>query len=902
MKKILSLFLALIMMLSLSTTAFAVTIEHTNGKGETVKLNDFLDTKGHWAHDTILKCAEHGWVAGNNGNFMPNKNIKRGDLAIILDRMLGLKTTTYNFFNDLPNDSYYRDAILRCVAAGYIAGTTSNTVSPEGFATREQVAVILCRMFNLDTSYSGYTGFADDSQIGAWSRGSVYAMKRLGYMNGTGDNRVKPKSYITRAELVTMLNNIANTYIPKRDSTNQGSTFKGDYPTNIVTSRNIELTNSTVGRDIILTQDSSSLSISNTVVRGRILALGKNNITLSNSTASQIVLMDGKSTITGGDGADEIYIAQYASESSIDKIPNKLVLESGVRVRVDGVMYENTSTRTKIYYGEDLKAAIADEQGYVVGGPKVSGVKFEQDQDNTVTVSGIKVTVGDSAVKEVGVIWLDQKDDEDTVNPTYQNCDGKKVYNSDKIGEPFGFTVGKVSGTRAYRVYVKDKDGLFAYSTSTVFSEYEFSTSLKIYDNAYPEKLDVEVVLRGDSIPDISNVRVVYDVDELYSENHNEVSLRLYSDPDAEVQPDTTKYKRYTATITSPTMKVDGQQVYTPPTAFGYIITFKNGTIINRFPVLTNALPDGVSPMSELTTGSAVYNGGNSFTVKNSKITTRYAVPQEVGIVYKTSDSLSVSRPVADASGWTRKSSSVSVGLNESASFDSVIPLNSTTGYTHYAAYVKTSNGYWYGDVKSMGNDVQGDENGYVLTGATVDVITKNSAVIVLSYSGTDIDSAASISLGNDLGIYNLTDSDIDCHILTRSKKIYFRLDNLRADTVYNLPIRVYTLSNDKSNIVNVSFNTYNPLSLALINKDTSGTYIKYTTKVNSNNVAKTYLISASPVNSQDFVSIGDYTYLYISKNANLSTLKINVNYRCYFEMGSNGDVCYSFNDIISLY
>ena len=120
------------------------------------------------------------------------------------------------------------------------------------------------------------------------------------------------------------------------------------------------------------------MSISNTVVRGRILALGKNNITLSNSTASQIVLMDGKSTITGGDGADEIYIAQYASESSIDKIPNKLVLESGVRVRVDGVMYENTSTRTKIYYGEDLKAAIADEQGYVVGGPKVSGVKLSK--------------------------------------------------------------------------------------------------------------------------------------------------------------------------------------------------------------------------------------------------------------------------------------------------------------------------------------------------------------------------------------------------------------------------------------------------------------------------------------------------------------------------------------------
>ena len=239
------------MIFSLSIPVFGVTIEYKDKDGKTVKVNDFLDTKGHWAHDTILKCAEYGWVAGNNGNFMPNKNIKRGDLAIILDRMLGLKTTTYNFFNDLPNDSYYRDAILRCVAAGYIAGTTSNTVSPEGFATREQVAVILCRMFNLDTSYSGYTGFADDSQIGAWSRGSVYAMKRLGYMNGTGDNRVKPKSYITRAELITLLNNIANTYIPKKDTTSQGTSFSGNYPTNVVTARNIELSNSTIGRDLM---------------------------------------------------------------------------------------------------------------------------------------------------------------------------------------------------------------------------------------------------------------------------------------------------------------------------------------------------------------------------------------------------------------------------------------------------------------------------------------------------------------------------------------------------------------------------------------------------------------------------------------------------------------------------
>ena len=65
---------------------------------------------------------------------------------------------------------------MRCVAAGYIAGTGTNTVSPEGFATREQVAVIIARMFNLDTGYSGNTGFKDDASIGSWAKSSIYAM------------------------------------------------------------------------------------------------------------------------------------------------------------------------------------------------------------------------------------------------------------------------------------------------------------------------------------------------------------------------------------------------------------------------------------------------------------------------------------------------------------------------------------------------------------------------------------------------------------------------------------------------------------------------------------------------------------------------------------------------------
>lgn len=909
MKKVLSFILMLSLMLSLTISVFAVSIEYKDKDGKVEKLSDFRDTNGHWAHDTILKWAEYGLVAGNNGNFMPNKNIKRGDLAIILDRMLGLKTTTYNFFTDLPNDSYYRDAILRCVAAGYINGTTSNTVSPEGFATREQVAVIICRIFDIDTSYSGSTGFADDYDIGVWSKPSIYAMKRLGYMNGTSDNKAKPKSNITRAELVTMLNNIASTYIPKKDTTSEGTSFSGKYPTNVVTSRNIELNNATIGRDLILTQATSSISLTNTEVRGRILALGKNSMTLSNSEISQIILLDGKSTLTGvSEKIKEVYVGQYASESSLDKIPNKVVLESGVRIKIDGTMYENTSAKTKTYYGSDLKAAIANEQGYVIGGPKVSNVKFTQDQDNTITVSDIKITVGDSSVKEVGVIWLDQNENEDTINPTYQNYDGKKVYDSDKINEPFGFTVGKVNGLRAYRVYVKDKDGLFAYSNTSVFSEYEFSTSLKIYDNNYPEKVDVEVIMKGDKIPDINSVRIVYDITELYSENHKEINLKLYSDPDAEEQPDTTKYKRYIGTITSDKIKNSlNEYEYAPPTAFGYIITFKNGTIINRFPVLVNAVPDNISPMASLVTGSASYNGNNIF-IKDNKVITRYAIPQEVGVVYKVSDSESVSRPVAEANGWTRSSASINVGINETGYFSNTIPLSYNTGYTYYAAYVKTSNGYWYGDVQRINNGIQGDENGpRILGNPQIIMLSETSGLVVLNITNLndDININSPFVVSGDDYFLNKSLSGLE-YVITNTedkntKKLIVQFNNLTANKNYNLGVQVVDNEGLKSNVQMIGLNTNNVLSISLSDKILTSTgWTKYLVNFGSNSC---YINSAghSLVNMTDGRLSGetDMGKSYISVNgiSDLANAKISIS--CYYREGSHN---FMFTRVINLY
>ena len=897
MKRIFYLFLVICLLFS-TTTVSALDLVIEDEKGKNYIIHDFLDTQGHWAHDVILKVAEYNLVMGHNGNFMPNQPIKRGDLAIILDRMLGLKTYSYNYYSDLKNSDYYADSVLRCVAAGYITGISESEIDPDGYATREQVAVIISRIFDLVDSYSGSTNFKDDSKISSWAKNSVSAMSKLGYINGDDRGYMNPQSYITRAEFVTLLNNFAHTYMPFNTSQIVSAEYKNDFPINVVAGRKITLRNSTVGRDLILTPNAASVNLYNTVVRGRILAIGNQQINLSNCKVSNIVLLDSKCDIYGV--TEDVYcvtVKEGASESILNGIPNTLVLEPGVRVKVSGKMYENTSTRTKTYSATDLQGAISDEQGFIMGGAKISGAKFEQDMDNTITVSGIKITEGNSEIKEIGVVWLEQDDDENTVNPTYKKNDGKKIYRSDKIDELISFEVGEVENTCAYRVYVKDKEGLLAYSTATIFSEYEFTTELNIYDNEYPKKIDVEMIFKGDNIPNISSVRVVYDIDEMYSENHNTISLALYTNPDAEYQPDPKEYRRYTATINSLSKAENGVIEYYPPTAFGYIIRFNNGTLINRFPILTNAVPEGVSPMSKLETGTAVYNGSNNLTIKNNTITTRYALPQEVGIVYKTSDSESVRNPSSDSSGWIRKSAYVDLGVNESEIFNVSIPLVDGVEYTYYAAYVKTSNGYWYGDVKKFANNVKGDEGGYSIIGVETECLGDSSVLFKLEM---DYSKGMPIDLDyvdiSGFGTYKLSDLNAKMY----GNKVYFVLENLNPMGNYTISLKLKSIYELKSNTVETGFDMRNSEVFSLVNKNINGSRTYYT--ISPKNSSEKFVFLNVFTQYDDLIPALTDSNLSVVNNENLSNREIILEYTYYGEGIHQSGISWTFRKTIKLY
>jgi len=106
-KKYLSLLMAVIMILTLLP--------------ETALAAAFNDTDTHWASSAIDRWSSLGILQGYDTKFRPNDPITRGEMAVIIDRIMDYQTASKNSFNDL-GQAFYTDAVLKSNAAGVMLG------------------------------------------------------------------------------------------------------------------------------------------------------------------------------------------------------------------------------------------------------------------------------------------------------------------------------------------------------------------------------------------------------------------------------------------------------------------------------------------------------------------------------------------------------------------------------------------------------------------------------------------------------------------------------------------------------------------------------------------------------------------------------------------------------------
>lgn len=222
----------------------------------------YSDVAGHWAQSAILRWSDYGVLQGSEGKFSPDGTLTRGQMAVILSRLLNLPAAPSAGFTDVAPDAWYADGINRCAAAGILQGSEGKAM-PEDPITREQAMVMLCRALGIAAEDVGVlAAFSDVSLASDYARPYVAALVKAGVVKGDANGLLNPLSKITRAEIVTMIDRLVGHYAKEAGAFVDAS----DGALVIVVAENVKIVNAPAGTKVIVTEKATGLTVNGTAV------------------------------------------------------------------------------------------------------------------------------------------------------------------------------------------------------------------------------------------------------------------------------------------------------------------------------------------------------------------------------------------------------------------------------------------------------------------------------------------------------------------------------------------------------------------------------------------------------------------------------------------------------------
>ena len=263
----------------------------------------FKDVSGHWAETTINRWVGLGYINGYpDGTFRPKEPITRTEFAVVANNAFNYQNVQAIYFPDVATTFWGYTEIQKAYAAGYMRGDANGTFRPKANVTRQEAAVMLANIKGLPVGgIAPY--FSDSNSISSWARGSVNAVVSAGYMSGYPDGSFRPKSQISRAEVVTMLNNalgaggtVSKPNVPPTQSTT-------DTVQNMTLS-NTTLRNTIVNGDLTIpsSMSSKSITLDNVTVRGKLNVEGGGTITAKDCVVNELVMDKSSAIFHGGSG------------------------------------------------------------------------------------------------------------------------------------------------------------------------------------------------------------------------------------------------------------------------------------------------------------------------------------------------------------------------------------------------------------------------------------------------------------------------------------------------------------------------------------------------------------------------------------------------------------------------
>ncbi|MBO4915584.1 MAG: SH3 domain-containing protein [Oscillospiraceae bacterium] len=161
-----------------------------------------------WYHAGTAFCIEKGLIdTCEGGYFHPGETALRSTAVEALWRVAGKPEPSEDVvgFSDVESGASYEKASLWAIETGIVNGI-DRELMPNDELTREQLAVILYRFFGGESTESEELAeFEDAADVGKWAREAMEWAVCSGLMTGRDGRRIEPKSGITRAELAVVL-------------------------------------------------------------------------------------------------------------------------------------------------------------------------------------------------------------------------------------------------------------------------------------------------------------------------------------------------------------------------------------------------------------------------------------------------------------------------------------------------------------------------------------------------------------------------------------------------------------------------------------------------------------------------------------------------------------------------
>lgn len=155
-----------------------------------------------WALASVQAAYSQGLMKGVSETelvFAPKQKITRAEFAALLLRLAGeapADSPAASVFSDVKAGSWYYGTVLKAKELGIISGVSDTVFNPDGYITRQDMAVMIMRAFKLDSS--GTAGaFTDESRISSYALSAVRTVSQLGYMSGY-NGAFDPAAAVTR--------------------------------------------------------------------------------------------------------------------------------------------------------------------------------------------------------------------------------------------------------------------------------------------------------------------------------------------------------------------------------------------------------------------------------------------------------------------------------------------------------------------------------------------------------------------------------------------------------------------------------------------------------------------------------------------------------------------------------